>query len=646
MKNGYALPFEKLPGVYEESNNKSAALHIDFVQKTISGLERIGVISYVQQKPTCVSPLTVVEKSDSHGKKKLRLCWDGSRHVNNCLKEQKVTLAHLQRALELTEEDDFQTVYDLKSAYHHVKVLEEHRQYLGASITTESGEKQYFVFNYMPFGLGSAVHCITKIFKPMSAYFHLQGIRHTVFIDDGRFLSDSANSAEQNREKVYDTLQKAGWILEQTKSDKEGDSSQVKEYLGFVIDTHRMTVSLTTEKKILLKETVSNLIQKVGSNVKVKELAKCAGRMIAAEPALGRLPIISARPIYNEIEPQVEEKGWNCSVEVSRAVGESLKFFLDSIDKFDHTVIRTKSNEMSVLSIIGPPSGYLKRKVLPQHRVFGNPEIWAGDASSFAVCAYTVTGAENIYFRGKLSEQERDFSSGHRELITVSQALEFYKEKFGPKEEETTIYWLTDSENMATFLNKGSGKIPIQMEVFEIMKKLRELKFRIEPIHLLREDPRIKIADNGSKIQDTDNWSVDWETFQRLNSEWQFTIDMFADDQNKKCDLFYSNFWCPETRGIDAFSQNWDNETAWICPPVKEIIRVVRKIRLHKMSGVLIVPEWPASEFWPVIFSKESKIEPPFRSAKTLRPYIVTNGEKPCYPLSGYTSFRFLALTF
>jgi site-specific DNA-methyltransferase (adenine-specific) len=114
----------------------------------------------------------------------------------------------------------------------------------------------------------------------------------------------------------------------------------------------------------------------------------------------------------------------------------------------------------------------------------------------------------------------------------------------------------------------------------------------------LREDPRIKFADDGSKTVDTDDWQVDDKTFQKSNQEYNFTIDLFASNQNKKCKRFYSNFYCPGTSGIDAFSHSWDGDIAWICPPIKEVTRIIRKLRKSRPTGMLFVPEWKASDYW------------------------------------------------
>jgi lysophospholipid acyltransferase (LPLAT)-like uncharacterized protein len=104
-----------------------------------------------------------------------------------------------------------------------------------------------------------------------------------------------------------------------------------------------------------------------------------------------------------------------------------------------------------------------------------------------------------------LNEEERRLSSGHRELIAVTKTLKYYESTNATNSQATNVYWLTDSQNMTTFLTKGFSKGPIQKEVFGIMTLCKKLNIRIIPIHLLRDDPRIKMADDGSKMTDTDD---------------------------------------------------------------------------------------------------------------------------------------------
>ena len=169
---------------------------MDYVRKSVRELHSLGIVQFTDEKPFCVSPLSIAEKIEPNGNKKLRLVWDGSRCINLILDKQKVTLAHFHRCLEITKEGEYQVVYDLKSAFHHIRISDQQVKYLGAAFETEKGGKQCFVYLYLPFGASSAVHCITKLFKPLNAYFQVNGIKHDIFIDDGRILADNAEQAE------------------------------------------------------------------------------------------------------------------------------------------------------------------------------------------------------------------------------------------------------------------------------------------------------------------------------------------------------------------------------------------------------------------------------------------------------------------
>jgi hypothetical protein len=80
---------------------------------------------------------------------------------------------------------------------------------------------------------------------------------------------------------------------------------------------------------------------------------------------------------------------------------------------------------------------------------------------------------------------------------------------------------MTDSENVCAFLSKGSPKPAIQKLVFECNLILHDLECSLEPIHLLRSDPRIQLVDSASKTKDTDNWSIDYASFKEFDNDFQ-----------------------------------------------------------------------------------------------------------------------------
>ena len=498
LHQGYVLPLEEaVHEPYEEENNASARKNMVFVRETVEKWAELGIVQLTDEKPLVVSPLSVVSRVQEDGTVKQRLCWDGSRCLNKRLKKQPVALAHFQRALEATEEGDWQAKYDLQSAYFHIRIAEQHWKYLGAKYLSKAGQQQYFVFCHMPFGLATAVHVITKLFKPINAYLGQRGIRHSIFIDDGRILAQSKEELANHIDVVRQVITDAGWIIEETKSDKKNGGSQEKEYLGFIIDTQKMVVRLTTKKKNELIRSLGDLKNSLNRFVPAKFVASVVGKTISCEPALGPLTQVLLRRVYAQLEEHVQREGWSSNIKVTAEIVEDSASLQTEVQKSEGYPIRTEATNESVVSIIGQPSEFLKTKVISQHLKEETREIWCGDASAVAVCAYSCTANEPFYFVGRLSDEEQRQSSGHRELLTVKYALKQRLEENKVASKPTTMYWLTDSENLVVFLTKGSRKPHIQRLVLETLNISRKLNITIIPIHLRREDPRIQIADEG-----------------------------------------------------------------------------------------------------------------------------------------------------
>lgn len=107
--------------------------------------------------------------------------------------------------------------------------------------------------------------------------------------------------------------------------------------------------------------------------------------------------------------------------------------------------------------------------------------------------------------------------------------------------------WCTDSTNLVTFLTKGSRQAEIQNLIFNIMKCSSEIDCIISPVHLYREHERIQEVDFLSKCPDSDNWSIDMASFNRLNNRFKFRTNLFAGSNNKRTDQGHK----------DAFSIQW-----------------------------------------------------------------------------------------
>lgn len=617
LKFGYRIPFTSIPDQYEERNNGSVRNNPEIVSSLVEALAQTGVIEFVDCKPTCVNPLGLVTKM-IEGEVNHRLVLDVSRWVNLFTYAAPVRLAHLEKALEITEVDDYQTVFDLKSAYHNVKIAPEHVQYLGASIQFK-GRKRYFVFKHLPFGLNCAVYAITKLWKPLTAYLHTHGIRFSIYIDDGRILTKSAEEAERVRLLVYELVQNAGWHVNWSKSDKTGESSQVKKYLGFSIDTRSMTVSYPENKWNDLRQFILNALEK--PTIEAKILAKLLGRVVALLPSHGTSVRICTRSGYGLLDQHVRLRGWQGSLDWTAEAKSELQFFVLHAKNFDGAPISSSLSDITIQAT----------------------DTFVSDASGFKAAVKWLEGEHaGSVATFPFNTSECLTSSGERELLAMHRL--FKTATFQHQFQRANFLWLTDSTNVVAFVTKGSPKFSIQEKVFDIFVTLTRLGCSITPVHLSRLDERIQQVDHLSKVLDTDNWSIDKTSFMLLDQEFHFEMDLFADNCNRKVPVFASKYFHDEAVAVDAFSIPWVG-MAWLCPPTSLIPRVIKRIRNSHCEGVLIIPNWPASSYYCLVF-ESSQIVQPFRLIKEFSPYITQNEGARNTPLYGKTDFTFFALYF
>ena len=85
----------------------------------------------------------------------------------------------------------------------------------------------------------------------------------------------------------------------------------------------------------------------------------------------------------------------------------------------------------------------------------------------------------------------------------------------------------------------------------------------------------------------TDNWSTPQDFFDKLNDEFHFTLDVCADENNHKCEHYY-------TKEINGLSRPWIG-TIWCNPPYgRKISEWVRRAYISSHIGsatvVMLLP--------------------------------------------------------
>lgn len=87
----------------------------------------------------------------------------------------------------------------------------------------------------------------------------------------------------------------------------------------------------------------------------------------------------------------------------------------------------------------------------------------------------------------------------------------------------------------------------------------------------------------------TDEWATPQEFFDELNEELHFTLDPAANEENHKCETFF-------TKEQDGLTRRWEGHTVFCNPPYgREIGKWVQKAwEEHKTNGNTVVMLLPA----------------------------------------------------
>jgi hypothetical protein len=126
LRFGYKIPVkmstEEATKMYREKNNKSARDEMPFVRSEVKRLVESGQVIQVDSAPRCTNLLSVAFKINSDGSIKKRLVIDLSRWVNGFIIPDRFKMARFQDALSHAAPGDFQAVYNISKAYHHLRL--------------------------------------------------------------------------------------------------------------------------------------------------------------------------------------------------------------------------------------------------------------------------------------------------------------------------------------------------------------------------------------------------------------------------------------------------------------------------------------------------------------------------------------------
>ena len=382
--------------------------------------------------------------------------------------------------------------------------------------------------------------------------------------------------------------------------------SQTGKWLGFDIDTVRLMLSVPTDKLekmlALAKGAVAHRL------TTAQKISKIAGQIISMGPGLGPLSRLFTRKMYafSNTSP-----AWDKHIRLTDEVKDELDFWITNVDEVN--------------------GFHLKRK-------HAHTKVVYSDASDHGFGGFTAQQLGNVIAKGTFTEREKATSSTHRELLAVEQVLVSLIKHL----RHECVLWYTDNWNVSRILQVGSSKNDLQELALKIFALCVRNDIRILPCWIPREENQT--ADELSKHRDTDDWGIDNETFQYIQSRFgRFDIDRFADSRNTKVPRFDSRYHCVGCETINTFTASWSDTFNWLCPPIALIAATLKHAKLCQGKGVLMIPEWPSAYFWPLLTENGTHFQHFVKDVLVLDPFYINNSESSSV-FNGFVDFRSLAL--
>jgi hypothetical protein len=159
--SGYVLEWEGLPPPpFRAPNHDLVYEHAGFARSTLNAALSSGAVSTVcRSRLRCIMPLGVAVNAEG----KLRLIYD-ARYVNSYVcYQKKFKMEELHRqGRHIFAEQQFGSVLDISSAFHHIEVNEAFWEFLGFEF-----EGVTYWWKSLPFGLTSAPRVFSAVLRPL-----------------------------------------------------------------------------------------------------------------------------------------------------------------------------------------------------------------------------------------------------------------------------------------------------------------------------------------------------------------------------------------------------------------------------------------------------------------------------------------------
>lgn len=446
---------------------------------------------------------------------------------------------------------------DMKDAYYSIPIKTEDRKFLRFK-----WDADLYEFTCLPNGLSCAPRQFTKILKPPLATLNKQGHISVAHLDD---LYLQGQTYERCVSNVIDTIilfDKLGLVVHPEKFSFI--PTQVIVILGFVINSVKMTVQLTTENAVNLKTDCAELLKTISPTI--REVASVIGKIVSSFPGAMYGPLHYRNLEKDKCLALKQDKGnFDSLMTLSHQAKCELQWWVDNVEY-----------SLNVISH------------LPFEHVITTDASLVGWGAEY----------EGVSSGGNWTLVESKYHINYLEMLAVYLGLQ----TFAKDKAHTHIRVMCDNttavniiNNMGTSHSDSCNSIAKEIWEWCIIRDIWLSVAHIPGKHNL-------IADFESRRNQRESeWKLDNRVL--LNAlqglDFRPDIDLFASRINHQLPKYVSYRPDPKAFATDAFSLQWSELKFYAFPPFSVIPAVLSKVQNEKALGVCVLPEWPTQAWYP-----------------------------------------------
>ena len=532
---------------------KFNATESEIIDHEVQKLVNMNVVKEVQPTESdigFISPIFTRPKKNGTFRVILNL-----KELNKHIVYHHFKMDNFESAVNLVSPGCFFGSVDFTNAYYSVPLAECDQKFLRFM-----WRNKVYQYTCMPQELASAPRIFTKLLKPVFATLRRLGVAIVGYIDDSLLVGQSAEECQSSIHETINLSESLGFVINYEKSLLV-PSRQVT-FLGNVIDSETMTVTLTQQRKSDIHDACNTLRKK--KFAKIREVARIIGLIVASFSAVEYGPLHYRNLEREKTEALRQSSGnFDDNMSISSGMKKELDWWVQNVVNSTRNISRSPY-DFSVMSD-------------------ASLEGWG------AVSNLVKAG-------GRWTQSESQNHINYLELLACFFALK----SFCTDKTDLHVKMFMDNQTAIAYVNNMGGITSEKCDLLAntIWSWCIQRNIWITACYVPGKENRT--ADRMSrKFDDQIEWMLNKSVFNQIENKWGTpTLDLFASRLNKQVSEYCSYTPDPDAKYVNAFSISWTDIYGYINPPFSLISRCMMKIRQDEGECILVAPVWPTQPWF------------------------------------------------